>query len=208
MLVAKLLALASLLVVLGGVAAILLLRRRIARDEARSTLAKEIGRQKEQTAEKNARDIVTIARREALRGFHGALCGLESNLSPVLSRFEKDLDPEADWSAAFVCHCARLAGYPARQTDEGEELSDAEAWETWGLERDLCLLRGQGEMELCPGDLVILSDPPGHMGVVLECDEGSNRFTAAEGCVGGVSAVVERPNDRRVHARIRLKRPE
>lgn len=150
-------------------------------------------------------ELCQVARREALRCFHGRVCGLESTLQPILSRLPSASE-EAGWSAAFVYHCVQLSK-KAKSVDVGENrdgFASVWGWENWATEHGLYLGRGESGFALLPGDLVLYASPSEHMGIVLSCDPQNNGFTAAEGDVCGMSAVVDRRLDSGIRGCIRL----
>lgn len=213
LLAAKLLACLTGAMVLGGIVWIVLFHRRIKRAAPSSPPAKG-GRSapaaKPLAQAGSASLLAQVAAREARRSFHGAVCGLASNLQPLVSRFEGwDLQAaEGGWSAAFAYHCLRLAGVglPARLPELGEgSFADAGFWERWGASQGRYLARLEPGFDLRPGDLVLYEGPlQGRMGVVLETQEADNTMAVAEGDVNDVSAVVCRPVDARVRGRIRV----
>lgn len=157
--------------------------------------------------------LAEIARAEALKCWHGSLMGLQSNIGPVIEawRDNKWTLEEADglWCAAFVYYCCQKAGYsfPIRP---GEcvscNLAGCVAWEEWAkadsriswLEND-CLPQ--------PGDIVIFdrvfeNKPHDHIGIVVEVREKT--IVTAEGNIGNISGVVERPRDGHIRGYISL----
>ena len=149
LLAAKLLACLTGAMVLGGIVWIVLFYRRIKRAAPPSPPA-EGGRSapaaKPLAQAGSAPLLAQVAAREARRSFHGAVCGLASNLQPLVSRFEGgDLQAaEGGWSAAFAYHCLRLAGVglPARLPELGEgSFADAGFWERWGASQGRYLAR-------------------------------------------------------------------
>ncbi len=200
LLFAKCLAVGMGVVVLGGLVWIIVFARRL-RNAANAPLSVKSAAPAPAPTEKIP--LCDVARREALRCFHGSVCGLDCSLQPILSRLPEPFAGE--WSAAFVYHCLCLSGL-RQSPDAAEGLSPARCgdWETWAKKKGLFLSRTDAAFTLRPGDLVLYAEPSGHMGVVLETDEENNRLTAAEGDVGDVSAVVSRPIDGRIRGRIRL----
>lgn len=159
----------------------------------------------------NKNRLSETARAEALRTWHGAVAGLESNLGPMIELFPggKPEEFESLWCAAFVYYCCIRAGYklPVRPKEcVSCNLAGCGAWEEWakadpriGWLGNTCLPQ--------PGDIVIFdrvfeNKPHDHMGIVLEARKDS--ILTAEGNLGNVSGVVERPRDGHIRGYISL----
>lgn len=156
-------------------------------------------------------DLAATARTEALKTWHGAVTGLTSNLAPIIAPFPRWKLEEAEglWCAAFVYHCCLTAGYkfPVRPKEcVSCNLAGCVAWEEWA--------RADGRVDWLPpasrpqpGDIVLFDrvfedKPHDHIGIVVEVREGS--ILTAEGNIGNVSGVVERPRDSHIRGYIRL----
>lgn len=154
--------------------------------------------------------LAEAARREALKGWHGFVCGTESNLAPIIAPFPKWTLREADglWCAAFVYRCCIESGmqFPIRPREcISSNLAGCSAWEEWA--------QSDGRLEYfrtgspAPGDIVLFDRvfcdaEHDHIGIVLEVLP--DRLITAEGNFGNVSAVVERPRDEHIRAFIRI----
>lgn len=156
-------------------------------------------------------ELAQTARAEAQRTWHGAVMGLKSNLRPIVQPFPKWTLKEAEslWCAAFVYYCCTAAGYriPVRPKEcVSCNLAGCGAWEEWakadnriGLLPRTCLPQ--------PGDIVIFdkvfeNKAHDHIGIVVE-DRGGFILTA-EGNLGNVSGLVERPKDSHIRCYISL----
>ena len=155
--------------------------------------------------------LAQVARAEAMRAWHGAVMGLKPNIQPLIKPFPKWKLKEADglWCAAFVYYCCMQAGYrfPIRPKEcVSCNLADCGAWEEWakadnrvGWLANTCLPQ--------PGDIVIYdkvfeNKVHDHIGIVVEVRESS--ILAAEGNLGNMSGVVERPRDGHIRGYISL----
>ena len=113
------------------------------------------------------------------------------------------------WCAAFVYYCCMQAGYrfPIRPKEcVSCNLAGCGAWEEWakadnrvGWLANTCLPQ--------PGDIVIYdkvfeNKVHDHIGIVVEVRESS--ILAAEGNLGNMSGVVERPRDGHIRGYISL----
>ena len=149
------------------------------------------------------------ARREALKNWHGDVCGSKSNLARIIAPFPKWTLREADglWCAAFVYHCCMESGmrFPIRPKECIRcNLAGCIAWEEWA-QTDERLEYRTGEPQ--PGDIVLFdrvfcNAEHDHIGVVLEVFP--DRLVTAEGNFGNVSTIVERPRDEHIRAFIRI----
>lgn len=155
--------------------------------------------------------LAAVARAEALKTWHGSVVGLASNLDPIIAPFPRWKLEEAEslWCAAFVYYCCITAGYrfPVRP---GEcvscNLSGCAAWEEWAKADPRIGWLDPGCLPH-PGDIVIFDrvfedKPHDHIGVVVEVREGS--ILTAEGNIGNVSGVVERPRDGHIRGYVSL----
>lgn len=156
-------------------------------------------------------ELAGVARAEALKTWHGAVTGLESNLQPIIRPFPGWSLKEADglWCAAFVYYCCMRAGYnfPIRPKEcVSCHLAGCGAWEEWAkADSRVGWLANTGQPQ--PGDIVIYdrvfeNKAHDHIGVVVEVRE--NSIMAAEGNIGNVSGVVERPRDGHIRGYISL----
>ena len=156
--------------------------------------------------------LAEVARREALRPWHGAVGGKPSNLEPIVRRFPKWSVPEADgcWCAAFVYHCCMEAGFRFPYSPDecvSCSLAGCGAWEEFAQKepRIAYLLPGACQPE--PGDIVLYdrvfcNQEHDHIGIVLE--NLGDRLLTAEGNDGNVSTVRERLREGHIRAYIRL----
>lgn len=154
--------------------------------------------------------LAETARREALKCWHGYVCGSESNLAPIISHFPKWTLREADglWCAAFAYHCCIQSGmqFPIRPKEcLSSNLAGCGAWEEWAQADGRLEYFRAGDPQ--PGDIVLFDRvfcdaAHDHIGVVLEVQ--SDRLSTAEGNFGNVSAIVERPRDEHIRAFIRI----
>jgi len=155
--------------------------------------------------------LADTARTEALKTWHGAVMGLASNLQPIIEPFPhwKLKEAESLWCAAFVYYCCAAAGYrfPVRPKEcVSSNLAGCGAWEEWaktdpriGWLPATCLPQ--------PGDIVVFdrvfeNKPHDHIGIVVEVRP--NSILTAEGNLGNVSGVVERPRDKHIRGYISL----
>ena len=157
--------------------------------------------------------LAQVARDKALMPFHGTVDGLASNLGPIVQFFPTWSVEEADglWCAAFVYHCCREAGFdlPIRPKEcQTCHLAGCIAWEEWA--------KGDPRIEYHPGaegfipeagdivlyDRVFENGAHDHIGIVLE--NRGQTILAAEGNVGNVSGLMERPQDEHIRAYIRI----
>lgn len=151
------------------------------------------------------------ARAEALKTWHGAVAGLKSNLWPIIELFPGGNPEEFEslWCAAFVYYCCIAAGYklPVRPREcVSCNLAGCGAWEEWA-KNDPRIGWLPGTCLPQPGDIVIFDrvfedKPHDHMGVVVQVRE--NSIVTAEGNLGNVSGVVERPRDRHIRGYVSL----
>ncbi len=157
--------------------------------------------------------LAAVAKDLALTPFHGAVDGLESNLTPIVRRFPTWSVGEADglWCAAFVYHCCREAGFefPYRP-DECKtcHLAGCLGWEEFAI-ADHRIEYHTADEDFVPlaGDIVIYdrvfeNKEHDHMGIVLE--KRDHMLLAAEGNVGNRSGLVERSIDEHIRAYIRI----
>ena len=159
----------------------------------------------------NKAKLAETARAEAQRTWHGAVVGLKSNLQPIIEPFPgwRKKEAESLWCAAFVYYCCIAAGYrfPVRPKECAPcNLAGCVAWEEWakkdpriGWLPSSCLPQ--------PGDIVIFdrvfeNKPHDHMGIVIEVRE--NSLLTAEGNLGNVSGLVERPRDKHIRGYVSL----
>jgi hypothetical protein len=157
--------------------------------------------------------LAQVARAEALKCWHGAVMGLKSNIQPIIEPWagNKWTLKEADglWCAAFVYHCCRTAGYdfPIRPRECAScNLAGCGAWEEWAKEDNRIGWRGPA-CQPQPGDIVLFdrvfaNKVHDHIGIVLE--NRPNSLITAEGNLGNVSGVVERPKDGHIRGYISL----
>ena len=157
--------------------------------------------------------LAETARKLALLPFHGTVGGHASNLAPLVKPFPTWRVEEAEglWCAAFVYFCCREAGFeiPYRPGEcKSCHLAGCLGWEELAL-GDPRIEYHRGAEDFVPeaGDIVLYdrvfeNAEHDHMGIVLE--KRAQSILAAEGNVGNVSALVERPVDGHIRAYIRL----
>lgn len=156
-------------------------------------------------------DLANLARTEALKTWHGSVMGLKPNIQPIVELFPKWTIKEANnlWCAAFVYYCCIQAGYqiPVRPKEcVSCTLAGCGAWDEWAKKDNRIGWRSASCIPL-PGDIVLYdkvfeNKPHDHIGIVLE-DRGGSILTA-EGNLGNVSGVVERPKDGHIRGYISL----
>ncbi|MHC1694097.1 MAG: HD domain-containing protein [Eubacteriales bacterium] len=124
------------------------------------------------------------------------------------------------WCAAFVYHCAYLAGLrlPIRYTPSSNtRFACVEAWLEWGQENGFCHKDGEG-FTPSRGDIVIYDNiipsenkPENspwydHIGIVLDITE--DKLSVAEGNAGNlnISEIVKRERNKNIGCYIRIPR--
>lgn len=158
--------------------------------------------------------LAEVARRNALKPFHGFLDHKDSNLAPIVAHFPRWTLPEADslWCAAFVYHCCMEAGFafPCRPEEcESGSLAGCSAWEEFAMKD--CRIRYHRGNDFLPqpGDIVLYDRvfcdaEHDHMGIVLEADE-SHLLCAEGNCpLGNLSGIIPRARDEHIRGYIRL----
>ena len=116
-----------------------------------------------------------------------------------------------DWCAAFVFHCVVAAGFPfPARWPVGARCSFAGVWGwvDWARSSD-CL--SKPHQDPVAGDLVVFDDllgegPCDHIGIIVT-QEG-RELVVAEGNVGGISGLFDRPIDPTIMGWIRLPEPK
>ena len=157
--------------------------------------------------------LAKVARDMALVPFHGAVDGLASNLAPIVQSFPTWSVKEADglWCAAFVLYCCREAGFdiPYRPGEcKTCHLAACLGWEEFATsDRRIEYHKGSENFVPEAGDIVIYdrvfeNREHDHMGIVLAMR--AHMLLAAEGNVGNVSGIIERPTDEHIRAYIRI----
>lgn len=159
--------------------------------------------------------LADVAKREALKDFHGAVLGTASNLEPIAKLFPKtptwDLsDWENCWCAAFVYYCVVSAGFilPVRYPDKGVTCNFAGciAWEQWAkLRENNCWYDATEIPEI--GDIVLFDNvfqnkEHDHIAVILSAS--ANHIITAEGNFNNVSAIVTRQIDEHIRGYVRI----
>ena len=160
-------------------------------------------------------ELAKVARREALRCFHGFVMETEPNLEPIISLFPAWPLREWDgkWCAAFIYYCCRLAGLdlPVRHPDGRITCNFAGclAWEQWATLPKTGFWHQPDEPGFIPdaGDIVLYDGvfdpgPHDHIGIVLQ--NKPDCLVVAEGNFNNVSAVVERLKDSHIRGFIRI----
>ena len=156
--------------------------------------------------------LAETARAEALKCYHGAVMGAESNLDEIIMPFPRWKKEEAEslWCAAFVLHCCNKAGMgiPARPgACVSCNLAGCLAWEEWALADDRIEYLAPSAVEPAPGDIVLFNRvfcdaEHDHIGIIVGVAIDS--LTVAEGNFSNVSCLVSRPRDGHIRAYIRI----
>lgn len=157
--------------------------------------------------------LAGVAKDMALIPFHGAVDGHASNLAPLVRPFPTWSVGDADgcWCAAFVHYCCMEAGFQIPYRPDGCiscHLAACPGWEEFAInDPRIKYHRGAEGFEPEAGDIVVYdrvfeNKPHDHMGIVLE--KRANTIFAAEGNVGNVSGIIERPIDWHIRAYIRI----
>ena len=158
--------------------------------------------------------LAVVAESLARKPFHGAVAGLDYNLSDITSHFpfSPAADWESRWCAAFVYHCCTKAGFtiPVRHPPPVTcNFAGVAAWLQWAKLPGNRFYYSARNSDFAPrrGDLVVFdnvvsSGPHSHIGVVLSVRRES--IVTAEGNVNNVSNVLVRMRDRRVRGYVRI----
>lgn len=158
--------------------------------------------------------LAEVARRNALKPYHGFLAHEDSNLAPIVAHFPRWNLTEADglWCAAFVYHCCMEAGFVFPYSPEECEscsLAGCGGWEEFAM-KDCRIRYHRGDDFLPqPGDIVLYDRvfcdaEHDHIGIVLEADE-SHLLCAEGNCpLGNISGIISRARDEHIRAYIRL----
>jgi len=165
---------------------------------------------------KETRSLAAIAEALARKPFYGNTMGLASNLKPLVAHFAPAPLSEFDgkWCAAFVYHCAAVAGLglpPRHPRPVSCSFAAVRGWLEWAKLPGNRFYHSARQSGFAPrrGDLVVFDrlfdpGPHDHMGVVLAADGGALRV--AEGNVNNLSAVVRRPRNAHVRGYVRIPR--
>ena len=144
--------------------------------------------------------LAEIAKKEALKCYHGHVMGAQSNLHPLAERFHAP-DCTADtldncWCAAFVYHCVLLSGYnlPVKAKQAAHSFGWVRGWEEWA-KSDAVRLWKSAEAGPAIGDIVLFDaiydgNAPDHIAIVIGFSP--EHLQTAEGNFNNVSAIVER----------------
>ena len=156
--------------------------------------------------------LAKIAKAEARKNYCGDSTECAGNLAVIESYFglqtpELRKSLHADWSGAFVYHCAVLSGIslPACYPDPrvGKSFASVSAWESYAHLPKIRLWNKGTEIEV--GDLVFLTVPEGTpklMGIILAID--GERLEIAVGNYHNHSAIIERTVSESVRGIVKL----
>jgi hypothetical protein len=161
------------------------------------------------------KELAKIARKEALRCFHGFVMKTEPNLFPIIRLFPKwPLEKwDSRWCAAFVYYCCNKAGFsiPVLGPDEltGDNFASCRTWDNWARLSGNKFYFAPGDIDFVPsrGDIVLYDNvfedaPLDHMGIIVE--DKVNTIIAAEGNINNMSGIIERKKDTHIRAYIRI----
>ena len=158
------------------------------------------------------RRLAEVARREALRPWHGEADGQPSNLEPIVRLFPRWSVPEAErcWCAAFVYYCCMEAGFrfPPRPGEcRSGSLAGCGAWEEFARNHPRLTYALPAQWQPEPGDIVLYDrvfdgNEHDHIGIVLA--HLGDRLLTAEGNENNASVVRERLLDGHIRGCIRL----
>lgn len=156
-------------------------------------------------------DLANTARAEAMKTYHDAVMGVESNIHEIIQYFLPwSLEEAAGlWCAAFVYHCCQKAGYsfPIRPKEcVSCNLAGCAAWEEWAKADNRIGWRAR-TCQPQPGDIVLFDKVfegkmHDHTGIVLE--NRPETILTAEGNINGLSGILERPKDGHIRGYISL----
>lgn len=159
--------------------------------------------------------LADVAKREALRCFHGSVLGTSSNLEPIADLFPKSptwglANWENCWCAAFVYYCCVNAEFhlPVRYPDERVTCNFAGciAWEQWAKLNnnnfwyDATEIPEIGDIVLF--DRVFQNKEHDHIGIIIGVSE--NHVVTAEGNFNNVSAIVTRQINEHIRGYVRI----
>lgn len=159
--------------------------------------------------------LAAVARREALRPWHGCTGGMETNLEPIIRLFPRWNVRDADgaWCAAFVYFCLAGAGFEIPYSPDecvSCSLAGCGGFEEFALgDKRIGYHKPVGGFCPGPGDIVLFDNlfegrEHDHIGIVIEAEE--DRLLVAEGNVPGTktSGLVQRETDGHIRAFIRI----
>lgn len=157
--------------------------------------------------------LAEIARAKAEKPYHGTGTHSAPNIQDLVAPFPNLSVDEADglWCAIFVYHCVTLAGFklPVRPKESPCSLAGCIAWDAWAqADSRIEYHRGDDDsFQPAAGDIVLFdrvfdNTEHDHIGIVLE--NGEDHLVTAEGNVGNVSRVLQRPKDDHIRAYIRI----
>ena len=158
--------------------------------------------------------LAEVARREALRPWHGTADGRPSNLEPIVRQFPGWSVAEAErcWCAAFVYYCCMEAGFRFPCRPEGRvscSLAGCVAWEEFARNDPQLTYLPPDNCQPEPGDIVLFErvfdgNEHDHIGIVL--DNRGDRLLTAEGNEGdtNTSTIRERLLDGHIRGYVRL----
>ena len=158
--------------------------------------------------------LAEIARRNALKPFHGFTNHEGSNLAPIVARFPQWTLVEADrlWCAAFVYHCCMEAGFvfpPRPEECESGSLAGCLCWEEFAMKNSRIRYHRGDDFMPGPGDIVLYDRvfceaEHDHMGIVLEADEDQLLVAEGNSPLGNQSGIITRARDEHIRSYIRL----
>lgn len=157
--------------------------------------------------------LAMIARKEAEKPYNGKLKDCVPNIHDIVALFPKWSVDEANgfWCAAFVYHCAILAGLkiPVRPKECSCSLAGCVAWEEWAQADNRIEYHSENDNAFQPaaGDIVLFdrvfdNTEHDHIGIVLE--NYDDYIVTAEGNVENVSRILERKKNSHIRAYIRI----
>lgn len=158
-------------------------------------------------------ELAKIAEDLALYPFHGDVDGEGANIAPMIAHFPKWNVKAADdaWCAAFVYHCALLAGYEIPYSPEECvtcSLAGCGGWEEFAKgDSRVGYYMESADFAPLAGDIVIYDRTVSekehdHIGIVLKAAE--NELVTAEGNIEKRSRIMTRRRDEHIRAYIRL----
>ncbi|MBO5501629.1 MAG: CHAP domain-containing protein [Clostridia bacterium] len=158
--------------------------------------------------------LAEVARRNALKPFHGFLPHEDSNLAPIVAHFPRWNLTEADglWCAAFVYHCCMEAGFHFPYSPEECEscsLAGCGGWEEFAMKHSRIRYHRGDDFLPQPGDIVLYDRvfcdaEHDHIGIVLEADESHLLCAEGNSPLGNISGIISRSRDEHIRGYIRI----
>lgn len=159
-------------------------------------------------------ELAKIAKEEALKFYHGYVCGTEANLQKIVEGFPLwDMRKwDNHWCAAFVYYCCKLSNIelPIRYPNDQVSCNFAGciAWEQWACLKEVDRWRDYESKETIEiGDLLLFDNVSDgvvhdHIGIIVADNEDT--VSVAEGNFNNVSAIVIRKKDKHIRGVIRM----